>query len=529
MNRRKFLRNSLPAAAMIPGLMDGFPMRALGAENSFLQSALLPGIDTDKVLVIVQLSGGNDGLNTVIPISTYGNYLNARKNIAIPENKILRLDGVDKTGLHPALAPFRQLYNEGKMNIIQAVGYPSPNFSHFRATDIWMSGSDSNQVINTGWIGRYLDEEYPGFPNGYPTIDMPDPLAVQVGAITSLTCQGPSVSMGMSITDPANFYRLLENQVDPAPNTPMGNELTFIRQIARQTNKYGERIREAAARVPVQGTYPNSPLAAQLKIVARLIKGGLKTRVYMVSTGGFDTHANQVVASDTTTGNHANLLTNVSNSIKAFMDDIKALGVEDRVLGMTFSEFGRRIKSNGSIGTDHGSSAPLFLFGKHVMSGMTGDNPFIPANAVVGDNIPYQYDFRSIYASVLQQWFCVPDNVLQQVMLKNFQSLQLANNPKCTNVVRPLNFSDEKVLVFNYPNPFTSSTKITFKTKGGHTLLQVIDGSGQLIKVLLEKTFAAEGTHTVDFSADFLPAGVYYVRLQNGPIQQVRAMMKAGG
>jgi hypothetical protein len=114
-------------------------------------------------------------------------------------------------------------------------------------------------------------------------------------------------------------------------------------------------------------------------------------------------------------------------------------------------------------------------------------------------------------------------------MLKNFQSLQLANNPKCTNVVRPLNFSDEKVLVFNYPNPFTSSTKITFKTKGGHTLLQVIDGSGQLIKVLLEKTFAAEGTHTVDFSADFLPAGVYYVRLQNGPIQQVRAMMKMGG
>ncbi|MFN5930945.1 MAG: DUF1501 domain-containing protein, partial [Sphingobacteriales bacterium] len=169
MKRRKFIQNAFPATAMIPGLMNGFPMRVLGAENSFLQTAMMPGIDTDKVLVIVQLSGGNDGLNNVIPISTYGDYVNARKNIAIPENKILRLDGIDRTGLHPALAPFQQLYNDGKMNIIQAVGYPSPNFSHFRATDIWMSASDSNQMGNSGWIGRYLDQEFPGFPNGYPT------------------------------------------------------------------------------------------------------------------------------------------------------------------------------------------------------------------------------------------------------------------------------------------------------------------------------------------------------------------------
>ncbi|MFZ9299583.1 MAG: DUF1501 domain-containing protein [Chitinophagaceae bacterium] len=527
MKRRKFIQNAFPATAMIPGLMNGFPMRVLGAENSFLQTAMMPGIDTDKVLVIVQLSGGNDGLNNVIPISTYGDYVNARKNIAIPENKILRLDGIDRTGLHPALAPFQQLYNDGKMNIIQAVGYPSPNFSHFRATDIWMSASDSNQMVNSGWIGRYLDQEFPGFPNGYPTTEMPDPLALQVGAITSLTCQGPSVSMGMSLTDPASFYKLVDNQVDDTPNTPMGNELKFVRQIARQTNKYGDRIRQAAAAVPTQGTYPNNPLAAQLKIVARLIKGGLKTRVYMVSYGGFDTHANQVVASDTTTGNHANLLNNVSSSIKAFMDDLKGLGVDDRVLGMTFSEFGRRIKSNASIGTDHGSSAPLYLFGKHVMGGITGNNPFIPANSTVGDNIPYQYDFRSIYASVLQQWFCVPDTTLQQVMLKNFQSLPLINNPKCGTNNRPPNFSDEKLLVFNYPNPFSTYTKITYRTKGGHTLLQLIDTSGRLLKVILERTYSSEGQHTIEFNGDFLPAGIYYIRLQNGPIQQVRAVMKA--
>ena len=186
-----------------------------------------------------------------------------------------------------------------------------------------MSASDSDKEVNTGWVGRYLDQEFPGFPNGFPTTDMPDPLAIQIGAITSLTCQGPSVSMGMSVTDPASFYKLVENQVDLAPSTPMGDELTFVRQIARQTNKYGDRIRTAAAAVTAQGTYPNNSLASQLKIVARLIKGGLKTRVYMVSYGGFDTHANQVVASDTTTGNHANLLSAVSSSIKAFMDYLK--------------------------------------------------------------------------------------------------------------------------------------------------------------------------------------------------------------
>jgi uncharacterized protein (DUF1501 family) len=527
MDRRKFLKQTLPAAGMIPGVVDGFPIRAFAAENGFIQAAMLPYVETDKVLVIVQLSGGNDGLNTVIPIDGYGNYLNARKNIAIPETGILRLDGVSKTGLHPSLKGFQQLYNEGKMNIIQAVGYPSPNFSHFRATDIWMSASDSNTVINNGWMGRYLDDQYPGFPTNYPSAQMPDPLAIQVGSITSLTCQGPAVSMGMSITDPTSFYNLVDNVEDPVPNSPMGRELSYLRQIARQTNKYTERIRQAALAVPTQGTYPaNNSLAAQLKIVARLIKGGLKTRVYMVSFGGFDTHATQVVGTNTATGTHANLLNNVSSAIKAFMDDAKGLGVQDRVLGMTFSEFGRRIKSNASGGTDHGSAAPLFLFGKDVMGGLTGNNPTIAANVTVGENVPYQYDFRSVYASVLQQWFCVPDNTLQQIMLKNFQSLPLVNNSKCASVRPGSSFTNENVLVFNYPNPFTSSTKITFKTKGGHTLVQIMNASGHMVRVLIEKEYPDAGTHTVSFDGGYLAPGVYYVRLQNGQIQQVKGMLK---
>jgi uncharacterized protein (DUF1501 family) len=527
MDRRKFLRRALPAAGMIPGVLDGFPIRAFATGNRLLDAAMLPYIETDKVLVIVQLSGGNDGLNTVIPISNYRDYENARKNIAIPESKILKLDGLDKTGLHPSLKGFQNLYNEGKMNIVQAVGYPSPNFSHFRATDIWMSASDSTSVVNSGWMGRYLNEEFPGFPDGYPSTQMPDPLAIQIGSVTTLTCQGPAVSMGMSITDPTSFYNLLDNVQDPVPNSPMGDELNYLRQVARQTNKYTERIRQAALAVAQQGQYPaNNSLAAQLKIVARLIKGGLKTRVYMVSYGGFDTHATQVVSADTTTGTHANLLRNVSDAIKAFMDDIKSLGVDDRVVGMTYSEFGRRIKSNASGGTDHGSAAPMFLFGRNMIGGMTGNNPFIPPNVTVGENLPFQYDFRSVYASVLQQWFCVPEDTLQQVMLKNFQAIPLISNSKCATTSKPDPLNNSNVLIFNYPNPFSATTNITFKTSGGHTLVQVIDASGRLLKVLIEKEYTEAGTFNIRFDSGALPAGIYYARLQNGAVQQVRAMIK---
>jgi len=419
------------------------------------------------------------------------------------------------------------LYNENKLNIVQAVGYPSPNFSHFRATDIWMSASDSSTVINSGWGGRYLGTEYPNYPNGYPNTTMPDPLAVQIGSITSLTFQGPTVNMGMSITDPTSFYNLLNGVQDPAPNNPMGFELSYVRQIAQQTNQYALRIRDAANLVPQQAAYPpNNSLADQLKIVARLVKGGLKTRMYMVSYGGFDTHSLQTSTTDTTVGTHANLLGNVSNAIKAFMDDLAFLGIQERVIGMTFSEFGRRIKSNGSVGTDHGAAAPMFLFGKNVVGGVTGTNPAIPTNATVNDNIPFQYDFRSIYASVLQQWFCVSQTDLQQIMFSNFQSLNLCNDASCrtTGIGDPQQAGDN--LIFNYPNPFTETTTIKFTTKGGHTLIQIIDTLGRVVKTPIDKDYTTPGTYTTSFDSGGLATGVYYARLQNGPIQQVKSMLK---
>lgn len=509
-------------ATVLPGVLSGYSVKAL-VGNSLLHSAFLPALDTDHVLVIIQLTGGNDGLNTVIPVSNYSNYYNARNNIAIPENRVLQLNGVQGTGLHPSMTGMQALYNEGKMALVQAVGYPSPSFSHFRATDIWMSGADSNMVLNTGWAGRYLNNEFPNFPNGYPTTEMPDPLAIQIGAVTTLTCQGPVVNMGMSITDPNSFYNLVNGVQDPTTNDPMGFELGYIRDIARQTNRYAQRIKNAATSVPQQVTYPsNNSLADQLKVVARLIKGGLKTRIYMVSYGSFDTHSLQVNSIDTTTGTHANLLGNVSNAIKAFMDDLKFLGADDRVIGITYSEFGRRIKSNASGGTDHGAAAPMFLFGKNIVGGVTGANPTLPSNATVNDNIPFQYDFRSVYASVLQQWFCVNQTDLQAIILNNYQTLNLAKSNGCTTGVQ--NGGDN--LVYNYPNPFTQKTTISFTTKGGHTLIQIIDSLGQVLVNLVDRDYATAGTYTVHFDSGTLASGVYYVRLQNGPMQQVKSMLK---
>lgn len=523
MKRREFLKSAVPASFFLPGIINGYSVKAFSESSSLVQALMLPSTSNDHVLVLVQLTGGNDGLNMVIPVEYYSNYYNARTNIAIPEQKALAIPGTNKIALHPSMIGLQELFKEGKASVVQSVGYPAPSFSHFRATDIWMSASESTDVVNSGWAGRYLNDEYPNYPNGYPNSTMPDPLAIQIGSVTSLALQGPGVNMGMSISNTDNFYNLLNGVQDPVPNTPAGKELSYVRLVAQQTEKYSAVIKDAAAKVSVQSPYPSgNTLADQLKIVARLIKGGLKTRVYMVSIGGFDTHSVQVNTTDTLTGTHATLLQRVSDAIKAFQDDLKFLQVEDRVMGMTFSEFGRRIKSNASGGTDHGAAAPLFVFGKQVMPGVIGDTPVIPATSNVNDNLPFQYDFRSIYATLLENWLCVNHTDLQMIMLKNFQTLPLVDAGAC-HTVAP-NPSGESSIT-NYPNPFTQKTNITFTTAGGHTLIQVIDAMGRVIANLADKEYVA-GTYTVTFDSGSLPCAVYYARFQNLSNQQVKAMLK---
>ncbi|HQW84121.1 MAG TPA: hypothetical protein PK987_06670, partial [Ferruginibacter sp.] len=300
MQRRKFLKQSIQGA-LLPSILGGLSVKAW-ANSPLLQS--LSGANNDHVLVLVQLSGGNDGLNTLIPLEFYSDYNRIRPNIAIPENRVLALDNNIKTGLHPSLTGMQQMYNEEKLCAIQAVGYPSANGSHFRSMDIWLTGSDTNQYLSTGWAGRYLNHQFPNYPVGFPNDVMPDPLALQIGSVLSPVFLSPTGFNALAIDESLNFYNLIDAIQDPVPNTPGGVELTYLRTVAKQTNKYAEAITNAAANVRQQSPYPaDNYLAAQLKAVAKLVAGGLKTKIYMVSMGGFDTHAGQVNGGNPLTGN----------------------------------------------------------------------------------------------------------------------------------------------------------------------------------------------------------------------------------
>ncbi|MBS1755285.1 MAG: DUF1501 domain-containing protein [Ferruginibacter sp.] len=522
MQRRKFLKQTIQGA-LLPSILGGLSVKAW-ANSPLLQS--LSGANNDHVLVLVQLSGGNDGLNTLIPLEFYSDYNRIRPNIAIPENRVLALNNNLKTGLHPSLTGMQQMYNEEKLCAIQAVGYPSPNGSHFRSMDIWLTGSDTNQYLSTGWAGRYLNHQFPNYPIGFPNDVMPDPLALQIGSVLSPVFLSPTGFNALAIDESLNFYNLIDAIQDPVPNTPSGNELTYLRTVAKQTNRYAEAITSAAAKVTQQSPYPaDNYLAAQLKAVAKLVAGGLKTKIYMVSMGGFDTHAGQVNGGNTLTGNHSALLKQVSEAITAFTKDLKFLGVSNRVLGMTFSEFGRRMQSNGSLGTDHGAAQPVFLFGDAVKQGVLGKNPDIPATTQAIDNVPMQYDFRSVYSTILRDWFCLPPNEVENVLLKNYQYLPVIQSTACNMDILELNNLGDN-LIINYPNPFTSSTTITFKSAGGHTLVQVFDTTGKRVAILADKVYDA-GTYSVTFNSASLASGVYYARLQNGSLQQVRPMLKA--
>jgi uncharacterized protein (DUF1501 family) len=426
MKRKDFIKNAA-LGVVLPSFLNGISLKAL-AGSPFMH-ALSSYMSNDRVLVIIQLAGGNDGINTIIPFDQYSAYTNARANIAIPENKVLHLNGFDKTALHPSLTELQKLFNDGKLGMVQAVSYPKPNFSHFRATDIWMTGSDSDKYIPSGWAGRFLNNTYPDFPDKYPNTAMPDPLAIQVGSVVSTTFQGPAYTMGLAISNPNSFYNLIEGKVNVNSNSRWGEQLDYIEMMSLKTDQYADTIKKAALKVSKQSDrYPaqgKNPLADQLKIVARLIAGGLKTKVFMVNTGSFDTHARQTDTTDNTTGTHANLLKRVSEAIGAFMDDLQYLQIDNRVMGITFSEFGRRIKSNASGGTDHGSAAPMFYFGKNVRSSIIGDNPVIPANVTVNDNVVMQHDFRSVYASILQNWFHLHSSDVNNVLNGAFPLLPI--------------------------------------------------------------------------------------------------------
>lgn len=515
MKRRNFLKYTGAAAAWTSFQMKGFSINP-APKLPFLKALAAGGNANDRVLVLIQLTGGNDGLNTFIPLDQYDNLANLRSNVFIPENKVLKVNNTLSNGFHPSMTLMRNMYNDGLMSVVQNVGYPNQDYSHFRSTDIWMSAADSDQLLETGWLGRYLQGQHPTFPDGYPNPDNPDPLAIQIGSVVSLAMMGNTVPMGMAISDPTAYYQFVSDVVEPAPDTPYGDELEFIRLVTQQAQVYYQAIKDAAnvgqnisALYPAQGV---NYLADQLRIVAQLISGGLKTPVYIVSIDGFDTHSEQVdSASDTTVGNHANLLAQVSKAIGAFQDDLKLLGVDDRVAGMTFSEFGRTIASNASLGTDHGAAAPLFVFGKNVIPGIIGNNPQIPANPFDSADVPMQHDFRSVYASAIQDWFGIanPESVLNYdfPILPIFKAASTGTST----------LEKSRIEASNYPNPLHHATTFTFTTEGGQVVIHLMDLNGRVLRTIVDGNYPA-GTHRVTFnrSSDLRPGNYFYSVQVNG-------------
>jgi uncharacterized protein (DUF1501 family) len=310
------------------------------------------------------------------------------------------------------------------LTIVQGVGYSNPDLSHFKAMDIWDTGSDASSAsgVPTGWLGRFLDLCEP--------IDGPP--AIQIDASLSKALQGHMASMGMVVKNTNSFYNLNigHYHIDAAPASDSSNKrLDALRNTIINSKEYLKQVATAAGRQKnLSSKYPSpgtNKLADQLKIVAQLIGGGLQTKAYLVSLHGFDTHAGQADTMDTQTGVHADLLGKLSQAVSAFQDDLCLMNIQNRVVGMIYSEFGRRIKSNTSLGTDHGTAAPVMLFGTKLKGGLIGSNPEIASKVYENDNLPLQHDFRSIYASVLQGWFNLSAKETNGILLDSYPDLNL--------------------------------------------------------------------------------------------------------
>ena len=372
---------------------------------SFLVESTLaatPAPEKDRpILVLVQLAGGNDGLNTVVPFEDAA-YYRLRPTLGVAKGDVLRLNGL--LGLHPACAGLHNLFQDGKLGVVQNVGYPNPNRSHFRSTEIWETGSDSNEYLASGWIGRFLDNACAGAPAGT------DPLAVHVTPDTpqSFLAQASHATFGLNpnargprgLRDPLT---LLEALSQPSGGDHDHDNQGFLQQTMMNALVTERRVQSVLGAYRSEVAYPGNSFGQSLRSVAALIAAGLPTRVYFVSLGGFDTHSNQLAT-------HRNLLTTLSEGLIAFQKDLEVHRLDSQVLTMTFSEFGRRPAENESRGTDHGTAAPIFVMGSTVKGGLHGSAPSLALDR--GQDLAYSTDFRQVYSTVLDRWFSCPTAVV---------------------------------------------------------------------------------------------------------------------
>ncbi|MEM6522427.1 MAG: DUF1501 domain-containing protein [Bacteroidota bacterium] len=571
MRRRSFLKK-IPAVVGSSFALNSIPMRVMAEKSHFLR--LAEQSDNDRVLIILQLHGGNDGINMVIPSANYDEYYFRRPNIAIPRlnssRRLIDLDSTlpvaDQVGLHPDMIGAKDLYDRGRMAIVQGVSYPNNNGSHFRGRDIWHMGGGFDDYYSSGWVGRYLQSTYSDlgtYPDDFPNEQMPDPLAIEMGSDVSLVFHQEgniptSISLPGSPEGLANLVDSLEGfedqLIDPRgnppvslDNSPYSEELKWILSLEDKTEDYAQRLLEIfQAADETSATYPETypfaaprgllrnPLSGQLQIVAKLLDGGgagqgVKTKVFLLRMGGFDTHADQVESYDPTLGAHAAKMYHISSAMQAFQNDLKERGLEDRVMTITTSEFGRRIFSNGSFGTDHGTGAPMMIFGKGVRPGVYGTNPDLSNN-----NVAMQFDYRQVYANILKDWFQVEESVITTDILfgdfingtgengELYEPIPLAKDQITSTEGF---FKDRFDLYDAYPNPAGDHTVIAFYVNNeSHVNLSLYDQKGSLVKNILDEQRSI-GEHRVKVDLSDLDAGLYIYKIEAGLLKESKKLI----
>ncbi len=542
MKRRKFIK--LSATASVLGLT---PLEIQATLKPLLSLAGCPDISNRK-LVLINLAGGNDGLNTTVPLDQYDTYSNLRPTIKIPTSGAKSYINLDTSlpdnqqiGLNPALTEFKTLYDQGWLRILQAVGYPSQNKSHFKSTDLYLTGNDGNGLQNgydSGWIGRFMELFYSDIIGGI------FPLAVEIGSNkTSLGFHG-AIEHGLALNitgqDPAGFYSVLSGLggVPPVtiPDSDYGKELEFITNTDALSNQYAQSISASFNNGNNEFDYPDTDISNQLKTVARLISGGLETKVYMVRIAGFDTHNAQVQGNGDPLGRHYDLLLQLSEAIGAFFNDLNQQELADDVVGLTFSEFGRKAAENGNLGTDHGEIAPMFVFGKPVEGGVSGVNPDL-TEATDSNNYQLktvQHDYRQTIGTLLQDFLGAENSIIDTTFFNHtlgdsFTNLKVtelvkdsyAVSESCRNGIDPVVTSGENSWQV-YPNPCKDTIYIASIEDISDIEYTLFTTTGILVLHSVESIFLSKTSIFVGH----LSQGAYMLQIKFGDSTETHKIIK---
>jgi len=494
-SRRSFL-HSLGLMGGAGVALGGFSVGAM-ASPSLLPSFLMEGPE-DRILVLIRLKGGNDGLNMVIPVFNYGAYAQARPSIKIPENEITALN--DKFGLPSTMDNLNDLWNNGAMKVINSVGYDNQNLSHFSSSDIWNSANQDIQssIDKSGWLGRYLLFQDPDYLENLPEV----PGAIKISSGGSISYYNPDqIDLAVNFNTPDRLLEVAESGVVyDVNNLPddcyYGEQVGYLRSILNVTYNYAPKISEAFLAAQNSVAYSSNELSRQLAIVARLIKGNLGTRLYMVTLDGFDTHENQNEM-------HPILMRFIADAVSEFYNDLKSDDLDKNVLSMTFSEFGRRIQENTN-GTDHGAAAPLMMFGPELNgSDVLGKDPDFN-DVDQNGNLKHDIDFRQIYASILEYWLCLNPVDVDTILGDSYErmdNLGFACDP-ISSTTTPVK---QNIVHGVRPNPAGGMVINYTLDRPGNINLTVYTIMGQKLKTL-HHGYQTSGAHQANF---ILPYGGY--------------------